>query len=121
MRIGLMGLGRMGTGIAWRLVDAGHDVVVYNRTLEKAGAFTERGVKVSRSPRGAAEGADAVITMLSDDAAVEATVLGEGGTLGALAPRGVHISMSTISPAFSNRLKAAHERAGERYVAAPVV
>lgn len=111
----------MGTAIAWRLVGAGHELVVWNRTSDKAKPFADKGVKTARSAREAAAGADALITMLADDAAAEATVLGDGGALGALGPRGVHVSMSTISPALSSRLARAHQLAKERYVAAPVL
>jgi 3-hydroxyisobutyrate dehydrogenase-like beta-hydroxyacid dehydrogenase len=121
VKIGFVGLGRMGAGIAWRLVAAGHELVVYNRTSDKAKPFADKGVNVAGSAREAAQGADALITMLADDAAVESAVLGDGGALGALGPRGVHISMSTISPDLSNRLGRAHQQAKERYVAAPVV
>jgi 3-hydroxyisobutyrate dehydrogenase-like beta-hydroxyacid dehydrogenase len=121
VKIGFVGLGRMGTGIAWRLVGAGHELVVYNRTSEKAKPFADKGVKTAESAREAAQGADALITMLADDAAVEASVLGDGGALGALGARGVHVSMSTISPDLSRRLARAHREAKERYVAAPVV
>jgi 3-hydroxyisobutyrate dehydrogenase-like beta-hydroxyacid dehydrogenase len=111
----------MGAAIAWRLVEAGHEVIVYNRSIEKTKSFADVGVKVAPSAREAARGAEVIITMLPDDSAVESTVLGEDGALGVLAPRGVHISMSTISPRLSSRLAKAHLQAGERYVAAPVM
>jgi 3-hydroxyisobutyrate dehydrogenase-like beta-hydroxyacid dehydrogenase len=121
VKIGFVGLGNMGAAIAWRLVGAGHELAVYNRTAERAKPFADKGVKTVASPREAAQGADVLMTMLADDVAVEAVVLGDGGALGALGPRGVHVSMSTISPALSTRLARAHLQAKERYVAAPVL
>jgi 3-hydroxyisobutyrate dehydrogenase-like beta-hydroxyacid dehydrogenase len=111
----------MGAAIAWRVVEAGHEVVVYNRSTEKTKPFADAGVKVASSAREAAQGADVLITMVADDSAVESIVLGDDGALGSLGPRGVHVSMSTISPACSSKLAAAHRQAGERYLAAPVI
>src|SRR5258707_10685789 len=111
----------MGSGMAHRLIAAGHQLNVYNRTIEKAKPFGERGARVATSPREAATGVDVLVTMLADDAAVEGVVLGEDGVLGAL-PRGsVHLSGSTISPALSSRLAQVHRDAGQRYVASPVL
>src|SRR2546421_723746 len=78
------------------------------------------GATVADGPAAAARGAEVLITMLGDDDAVEAMVLGDGGALAAL-PRGaIHISMSTISPALSRRLSERHRASGQTYVAAPV-
>ena len=119
MDVGLIGLGRMGTGIAKSLLRAGHRVTVYNRTRERAEALRKDGAAVAGSVAEACRG-DAVLTMLADDAAVEAVVYGESGVLKAL-PRGrVHISLSTISVALCDRLAAEHARAGQEFVAAPV-
>jgi len=119
MKVGFIGLGRMGGGMAANLLAAGHEVTVFNRTADKAAALVERGARSAASPGEVAAG-DAVITMLSDDDAVAATVLGEGGVGEALREGAVHISMSTISVALSKRLAEAHGEAGQRYVAAPV-
>lgn len=117
MEVGFIGLGHMGQAIARNLVAAGHQLVVYNRTRSKAEAI--KGAAVADHPVDACRG-EAVITMLSDDAAVEALVLGAGGVLSSLRRDGIHVSMSTISVALSERLDAAHGRAGQGYVAAPV-
>src|SRR5712692_11374813 len=96
MDVGLIGLGRMGTGIAKSLLRAGHRVTVYNRTRERAEALRKDGAVVAGSVAEACRG-DAVLTMLADDAALESVAFGEGGILRAL-PRGHHhISLSTIS------------------------
>lgn len=120
MKVGFIGLGQMGSGMAARLLEAGHDVTVYNRTHARAEPLHENGAVVAKSPAGACSGAAAVFTMLSDDHAVEDVAFGEQGILRTL-PRGaVHISSSTLSVAFTRRLAAAHADAGQRFVAAPV-
>jgi 3-hydroxyisobutyrate dehydrogenase-like beta-hydroxyacid dehydrogenase len=119
MDVGLIGLGKMGTGIARSLLRAGHRVTVYNRTRERAEAVRKDGAAVAGSVAEAC-GADAVLTMLADDAALEAVVFGEGGVLKALPRGGVHVSLSTISVALSDRLATEHARAGQEFVAAPV-
>ncbi len=119
MDVGLIGLGRMGSGIAKSLLRAGHRVTVYNRTRERAEALRKDGAAVAGSVAEACRG-DAVLTMLADDAAVEAVIFGDSGVLKAL-PRGsVHVSLSTISVALSDRLAAEHVRVGQEFVAAPV-
>jgi 3-hydroxyisobutyrate dehydrogenase-like beta-hydroxyacid dehydrogenase len=120
MRLGFIGLGNMGAPIARNLMKAGHQLVVYNRTRERAEALAGEGAKVADSPAAAAQEAEAVFTMLSDDAVVEATVFGEHGVLLALPKGALHVSMSTIGVALSDRLARAHEEQGQHYVAAPV-
>ncbi|MBV8096394.1 MAG: NAD(P)-dependent oxidoreductase [Acetobacteraceae bacterium] len=119
MKIGFIGLGNMGHGMARNLLKAGHQVLVYNRTRSRAEALAPDGAQVADSPA-AACAAEAVVTMLADDAAVESVVFGGGGVLSALGRGGIHISMSTISVAFSDRLAETHRNAGHGYVAAPV-
>jgi 3-hydroxyisobutyrate dehydrogenase-like beta-hydroxyacid dehydrogenase len=119
MDVGFIGLGRMGTPMALNLLNAGHRVIVYNRTLGKAEALALKGAQVAGRVADACRG-DVLITMLSDDAAVEDVVFGEGGALYALGRNAIHISMSTIGVALSDRLAEAHAKAGQDYVAAPV-
>lgn len=119
MRIGLIGLGQMGTGIAANLLKAGHELTVYNRTRAKAEAFASEGAKVADHIADACRG-DAVITMLSNDDAVENAVYGDGGVLASLPKGAIHVSSSTISVALSKRLAEQHAARGQRYVAAPV-
>jgi 3-hydroxyisobutyrate dehydrogenase-like beta-hydroxyacid dehydrogenase len=120
MKVGFIGLGQMGSAMAARLLEAGHDVTVYNRTRARAKPLQEKGASVADTPAGACSGAEVVFTMLADDHAVEDVVFGEQGILGAL-PRGaVHVSSSTLSVDFTRRLAAAHAEAGERFLAAPV-
>jgi len=119
MKVGFIGLGRMGVGMAANLLAAGHEVTVFNRTPEKAAPLLDKGAHAAARPADAAT-KDAVVTMLSDDTAVESTVLGDGGVAEILRQGAVHISMSTISVALSKRLAEAHSSVGQRFVAAPV-
>lgn len=119
MKLGFIGLGSMGLGMARNLLKAGHEITVYNRTRAKAEALAAEGAKVADSPVEAC-GGEAIFTMLADDAALEAVVFGDQGILTAAAKGLIHVSMSTISPALSRRLAVAHAERGQGYVAAPV-
>jgi len=120
MKVGFIGLGSMGYAMAEQLRSAGHALVVYNRTRERSERLLGRGVRVAESPAAAARYADVVITMVADDAAVEAVTLGDDGVVAGLSPGAVHVSSSTISIALSQRLAAIHAKANQGYVAAPV-
>ncbi|MGB6174829.1 MAG: NAD(P)-dependent oxidoreductase [Methylocella sp.] len=120
MKIGFIGLGHMGIGMAANLLNAGHVVTVYNRTRAKVDALVARGAKAAASVSDACRG-DAVITMLADDDAVERVVFSDGGIIGSLPAGAIHISSSTISVALSERLEAAHAKAEQLFVAAPVI
>ena len=119
MDVGFIGLGRMGAGMAANLLRAGHRVTVYNRTASRARPLVEQGARAATRARDVC-GGDAVITMLADDVGVEAVVFGEDGVIRALREGAVHVSMSTISVALSERLTTAHADARQRFVAAPV-
>ena len=119
MEVGVIGLGKMGAGIAKSLLRAGHRVTVFNRTRTRAEALRANGANAAGSVAEAC-GGEAVLTMVADDAALEAAVSGEGGILASLRRGGIHVSLSTISTALSDRLAAAHSNAGQEFVAAPV-
>jgi 3-hydroxyisobutyrate dehydrogenase-like beta-hydroxyacid dehydrogenase len=119
MKIGFIGLGNMGSGMAANLIEAGHALTVYNRTPAKAEALLAKSATLAETPSDAARG-DVVITMLADDAAVEGVVFGVDGVLAGLQPGSIHISMSTISVALAEQLASAHQAAGQGFVAAPV-
>lgn len=119
MDIGFIGLGAMGSGMARNLLRAGHAVTVYNRSPGPAEALAREGASVAHTPAEAAAHGIAV-SMLADDVAVEAVTFGEAGLISGLPRGGMHVSMSTISVALSERLQEAHNRAGQSYVAAPV-
>jgi 3-hydroxyisobutyrate dehydrogenase-like beta-hydroxyacid dehydrogenase len=105
--------------MAANLIRAGHEVTVYNRTASKMKALMEQGAHPAAQVTDACRG-EAVVTMLADDNAVESTVFGDKGLTGGLGKGAIHVSMSTISVALSERLAAAHAEAGQRFVAAPV-
>jgi 3-hydroxyisobutyrate dehydrogenase-like beta-hydroxyacid dehydrogenase len=120
MKVGFIGLGNMGSAIAHNLIEAGHELTVYNRTRSRAEAFASLGATVAATPLEAASDADALITMLADDAAVEDVIFAPGNAIEALAQGAVHISMSTISVDLSRRLAASHRESQQHYLAAPV-
>ena len=119
MKVGFIGLGQMGSGMAKNLLNAGHEVTVFNRTTGKMKALLEQGALPASRVGDACRG-DAVITMLANDDVIESVVFGGEGVISNLGKGAIHISMSTISVALSERLAAAHAEAGQRFVAAPV-
>src|SRR5271170_8059260 len=119
MKVGFIGLGQMGAGMAANLLKAGHEVTVYNRTPAKAEALVRGGAKEAVTIADACRG-DAVFTMLANDNVVEAVVFGEDGILETLPAGTIHISSSTISVGLAERLAAAHAGVGQGFVAAPV-
>ena len=140
MKIAFLGLGKMGLPMARRLLEAGHKLTVWNRSPERAEALVAAGATLAGSPAEAAQTANAVLTSLFDDAANEEVLFGTrgdssaggastdrtsaglraAGVLDALRPGALHISLSTISVALSERLTAEHARRGQPFVAAPV-
>ena len=117
--IGFIGLGGMGLAMATNLVKAGFNLCVYNRTAEKARPVVELGARLARSPAEAASPGGIVVTMVTDDRALEEVTLGENGFLDRLG-NGVHLGMSTISPRTARRLADLHQQHGGYYVASPV-
>ncbi|MBX5452380.1 MAG: NAD(P)-dependent oxidoreductase [Acidobacteriia bacterium] len=120
MQVGFLGLGQMGAPIAMNLVRAGHHVTVWNRSPEKAGPLVALGATAAKTPKDAAAGKEVVMTMLADDAALETVLSGAEGLLAGLPAGALHLSMSTIGVATSERVAALHAERGQRYVAAPV-
>jgi 3-hydroxyisobutyrate dehydrogenase-like beta-hydroxyacid dehydrogenase len=120
MKIAFLGLGNMGSHMARHLLRAGHDMTVWNRTISKADGLRTEAAKVGKSVGEAVKDAEAVITMLADDHAVESAVLHSEGVLDHLPKGAVHISMSTISVALSQKLAEEHGKHGQQYIAAPV-
>jgi len=119
MKVGFIGLGRMGQAIAARILGGGHDLVVYNRTRSKADALAQGGATVADDIAGACAGREAVFTMLTDDKAlVEVT---EGGLLAALAKGAIHVPMGTHSVTALADLGKVHAKAGQTMVACPVL
>ena len=117
MKLAFIGAGNMGSPMARTLLRAGHQVTVYNRTRAHAEPLREEGAALADSPADAARGAEAIVTMLAEDQAVEQAV---EGFIETLARGAVHIGMSTIGVACSKRLAERHAAHGQVYVAAPV-
>jgi 3-hydroxyisobutyrate dehydrogenase-like beta-hydroxyacid dehydrogenase len=120
MKVGFIGLGRMGQGIAGRVVGAGHDLLVYNRTAEKAAALGKAGAKIVKSIAAACEGREVVITMLAHDEALDEVTRGAGGLLASMQKGVIHVAMGTHSVAMTRAMSQAHADAGLTFVAAPV-
>src|SRR5437899_4735596 len=119
MKVGFIGLGKMGFPMAANLLAAGHRVTVYNRTKSRADELAARGAFVAGTPETCA-GISVVSTMLSDDNALEELLFSKNKLLDALSSGAVHLCMSTISVALSEKLAEVHSKAGQIYVAAPV-
>ena len=117
LAVGLIGLGNMGTAIAERLLDAGYELVVNNRTREKADVLAARGAVVAASPEELVERVDVVLTSLANDEAFEAVA---GSVIAAAQPGTVLVDMSTVSPAVSARVASLAEAASVAYLRAPV-
>jgi 3-hydroxyisobutyrate dehydrogenase-like beta-hydroxyacid dehydrogenase len=121
MKVGFIGLGRMGQVMARRLLDGGHAVGVYNRTAEKTKPLTDLGATAMASIKDAANYGEGVFTMLADDAAVMEVVSGAGGLLHSLPKGGIHICAGTHSVATIQKLKALHGDAGQVLLATPML
>lgn len=120
MTIAFLGLGKMGLPMALRLLAADHRLTVWNRGTGRTEIPVSRGATAAATPADAVKDANVVMTMLFDDVAHEDILFEMGGVLDALKPGGLHISLSTISVAMSERLTAEHSKRGQLYVAAPV-
>jgi 3-hydroxyisobutyrate dehydrogenase-like beta-hydroxyacid dehydrogenase len=119
-KLGFVGLGVMGGGIARRLLEAGHEVHGYNRTREKARPLEELGLVLEKSPRAVAESADVVLSMVTNVAALRAVAEGDEGILAGLAPGKIWIDMTTAAPSVSRELAAKARARGADMVDAPV-
>jgi 3-hydroxyisobutyrate dehydrogenase-like beta-hydroxyacid dehydrogenase len=119
-RIGFIGLGNMGQPMARNLLKAGFELRVYNRNAAKARPLVELGAQQVSRPSEVAEPGSIVITMVANDSALESVVLGNEGFLERLGPNGIHLSMSTVSPATAHKLADLHAKHGSIYLAAPV-
>ena len=117
MKLAFIGAGNMGLPIARNLLHAGHSLTIYNRTRARVEPLRREGAAMADSPADAARHAEAIVTMLADDRAVEQSVQSFVETL---AGGAIHIGMSTVSVALSKRLAEMHAARGQIYVAAPV-
>ena len=118
--VGFIGLGNMGQPIAENLRRAGYDLRVYNRTRTKMAALVEKGGVPVTTPADVAQSGGIVFTMLADDRALEEICTAQPSFVEALGNGGIHVSLSTISPATARRLAEHHKKYGVTYLAAPV-
>jgi 3-hydroxyisobutyrate dehydrogenase len=118
MRIGIAGIGKMGAAIAARLIETGHEVTVWNRTPEKATAVA--GARVADSPSALAQDSEAVITILTDAAAIDAVYNGRSGLLAGDVRGKLFIEMSTVRPAVPIALAEQVRAKGAAFVECPV-
>jgi 3-hydroxyisobutyrate dehydrogenase-like beta-hydroxyacid dehydrogenase len=119
-KIGFVGLGAMGLPMATNLLAAGYHLTVYNRTASKAEPLIAKGARRAERAGDVAHPGGIVVSMLADDASVKALVTGEDALAERIAPDGIHVSMSTVSPAITRELAAYHATRGSVMVAAPV-
>jgi 3-hydroxyisobutyrate dehydrogenase len=118
--VAFIGLGAMGSRMAMNLLAAGHSLRVFNRSKEKTKPFADKGAVVCDSPAAAAKGAEFVCSIVSDDVATRAVMLGEQGAVGAAAPGTILLDSSTNTPAMAREVSAAARAKGAFYLDAPV-
>jgi 3-hydroxyisobutyrate dehydrogenase-like beta-hydroxyacid dehydrogenase len=121
VNVGFIGLGRMGQGMARRILGGGHDLVVYDVVAAQTSALAADGARAAASVAALCEGRDVVVTMLVEDAAVTDVAVRAGGLCDSLPAGAIHLAMGTYGVAAIRALAAAHEAAGQTLVAAPVL
>ena len=119
-RVGFVGLGAMGSGIAHRILDAGHPLVGWNRTKSKADDLLAAGMGWADTPREVAAQCDVVFTMLTNTTAIQANARGEDGILAGLRPGSIWADLSTIAPDASVALAEEVATTGAFYLDTPV-
>ncbi|MBI4494061.1 MAG: NAD(P)-dependent oxidoreductase [Chloroflexi bacterium] len=120
MKVGFVGLGRMGKPMALKLLEAGHEVTVHNRRRGPVEALVAQGARPASSPAEVAAGTDFVLTALTNTASVEEVYLGERGLVPAARPGQVLIDHSTVSPATSRQIAEQARARGADFLDAPV-
>lgn len=120
MKVGIIGLGIMGSRLAARLIQAGHEVAVYNRTQEKADPLLALGATWGENPAALAARVDALFTVLGDPPAVREMALAEGGFLDHLRLGALWVDCSTVDPAFSRQMAGQARARGVRFLDAPI-
>jgi 3-hydroxyisobutyrate dehydrogenase-like beta-hydroxyacid dehydrogenase len=121
MKIGFVGLGRMGGGMARRLLDAGHELCVFDAFAKATEPFAAAGARVAASAADLAQASDVVFSMLVEDAAIAEVALGANGLAANLPKGAIHVVMGTHGVAMVRQLEARHREAGQILVAAPVL
>ncbi len=120
MKVAFIGLGTMGVGMSLNILNAGHEVTVHNRTRQKEEAVAKEGANRAESPKDAAEGAEIIVTMVSDTPDVEEVVLGANGVIQGAPQGAIVIDMSTISPAATRQMAEELSKKGIKMLDAPV-
>ena len=120
MKVAFIGLGTMGVGMSLNILKAGHDVTVHNRTRQKEEAVAKEGARRAESPKEAAEGAEIIVTMVSDTPDVEQVVLGANGIIHGAPQGAIVIDMSTISPTATRQMAEELSKKGIKMLDAPV-
>ena len=121
MQVGFIGLGIMGGYMAANLQDAGYDLIVYNRTADKAQPLLDAGATWADSPAALAPPVDLIFTMLAHPEAIEETALGQDGFLAHLRPGSLWVDCSTINPSFARRMAAEAAERNVHFMDAPVL
>jgi len=121
MKIGFVGLGRMGQGMAGRILAAGHDLLVSDPTPGQTDDLVAAGAVAVDSPRAATNDRDVVISMLPSDAVLNAVLSGELGLIAGLSGNCIHMAMGTHGVPAINQAKARHDKAGQTFIACPVL
>src|SRR5215203_2519761 len=119
-KVGFIGLGIMGKPMAKNLMEAGYELVLYNRTLEKAEELSEDGAEFAANPREVAENSEIIVTMLPDSPDVRNVVAGKDGVLEGIEEGSLLVDMSTISPVVTEELAEAAKENGASMLDAPV-
>lgn len=120
MKVAVLGLGIMGSGMARQLLAAGFEVSVWNRSADKAGPLADAGARVGSTPAEASKGADVVVAMLADDTVSRAVWTGEDGAFAAMAKGAIAIDSSTLTGSWVAELAELAEARGIRFLEAPV-
>jgi 3-hydroxyisobutyrate dehydrogenase len=120
MQVGLAGLGRMGAAIGARLIEVGHQLAVWNRSADKAKPLVDAGAKIAATPAELASTSEAVLTILTDGAAIDAVYGGSSGLLGGDVASKLFIEMSTVQPAIEIALAGKVRAKGAAFVECPV-
>jgi 3-hydroxyisobutyrate dehydrogenase-like beta-hydroxyacid dehydrogenase len=120
MKVGFVGLGRMGQGMARRILGAGHDLAVFDVVAAATAPFAASGARVAPAVSDLA-GSDVVVSMLVEDAVIRGVALGEGGLCASLGKGAIHLVMGTHGVAMVRELEARHAEVGQTLVAAPVL
>jgi 3-hydroxyisobutyrate dehydrogenase-like beta-hydroxyacid dehydrogenase len=121
MKVSFIGLGRMGSAMAGRLLAAGHNLTVFNRTVSKAAPLVKIGAKLADSLADAARSADVIVTMLENDTALDNVALGPNGLVKCMSRGAIHVAMGTHGIDKVVALTDAHRKAGQILVGAPVL